>query len=415
MLTMQKTLLLFFFALCFQSHVTQAQSYSLVIRNGHVIDPKNNINAVMDVAINDGKVAVIAKNIDAKQAKQVVDAQGMYVTPGLIDMHVHVFTSMRGDPSPDGYTLQNGVTSCVDAGTSGWKSFPTFKSEVIDKAKTRVFAFLNIVGGGMRGSYFEQNPNDMDSKMSALVARRYKDIVVGFKVAHYEGHEWTPVDKAIEAGNLAGGLPIMVDFGGSRPPLSIEELFMKHFRPGDIFTHCFAQLKSREFIVDTTTGKVKPFVWDAQKKGVIFDVGYGGISFAFSQAIPAMKDGFRPNSISTDYHKGDMNAAMKNILNVMDKFLIMGMDLPQVIKATTWNPAQEIKHEELGNLSVGSIADIAVFRMQEGKFGFFDYTGYRVESNKKLECEVTVRSGKIVYDRNGIAKPVVMSGGNDDE
>lgn len=412
---MQKTLLLIFSVLCFQTHLIQAQSYSLVIKNGHVIDPKNNIDGVMDVAINEGKIALIGKNIDATRATQVVDAQGMYVTPGLIDMHVHVFTSMRGDPSPDGYTLQNGVTTCVDAGTSGWRSFPTFKSEVIDKAKTRVFAFLNIVGGGMRGSYFEQDPNDMDSKMSALVARRYKDIVVGFKVAHYEGHEWIPVDRAIEAGNLAGGLPIMVDFGESKPPLSIEELFMKHFRPGDIFTHCFAQLKSREFIVDTTTGKVKPFVWEAQKKGVIFDVGYGGISFAFSQAIPAMKDGFRPNSISTDYHKGDMNAAMKNILNVMDKFLIMGMDLQQVIKETTWAPAQEIKHEELGNLSIGLVADIAVLRMQEGKFGFFDYTGYRVESNKKLECAVTVRAGKIVYDRNGIAKPVVPGGGNDDE
>jgi dihydroorotase len=270
-----------------------------------------------------------------------------------------------------------------------------------------VLAFLNIVGEGMRPGY-EQNANDMDSKMSAMVAKRYKDNIVGFKVAHYEGPEWIPVDKAVEAGKQAGGIPVMVDFGGSTPPLPLEELFMKHLRPGDIFTHCFGQLATREYIVDVQANKVKPFVWEARKRGIVFDVGYGGISFAFSQAIPAVKEGFYPNSISTDIHIGSMNNAMKDMLTTMSKFLAMGMDLKSVITASTWNPAKEIKHEELGNLSVGSEADIAILSMRDGKFGLFDYTGYKIPADKRFECEMTIRAGKIVYDFNGIANPVMV-------
>ncbi|MGI8634499.1 MAG: amidohydrolase family protein, partial [Segetibacter sp.] len=154
--------------------------------------------------------------------------------------------------------------------------------------------------------------------------------------------------------------------------------------------------------------KVKPFVWQAQKRGIVFDVGYGGISFAFSQAIPAIKEGFYPNSISTDIHVGSMNNAMKDMLTTMSKFIAMGMDLKSVITATTWNPAKEIKHEELGNLSVGAPADVAILNVREGKFGLFDYTGYRISTDKRLECEMTIRDGKIVYDFNGIAVPVIV-------
>jgi dihydroorotase len=308
---------------------------------------------------------------------------------------------------PDGFTFRCGVTTVADAGSSGWRTFPEFKKNIIDKAQTRVLAFLNIVGEGMRGGSYEQNVADMDGKLTAIVAMANKENIVGIKLAHYQGHEWTPADRAVEAGTKAN-IPVMIDFGGSTPPLSIEELFFKHLRPGDIFTHCFAQLDTREFIVDTTSGKVKPFVIEAQKKGIIFDVGYGGISFSFSQAIPAIKNGFSPNSISTDLHTGSMNAAMKDILNVMSKFLVMGMNLDSVIRATTSNPAKEIKREDLGNLSVGSDADIAILNLREGKFGFFDYKGYKIEGDKKLECEMTIRGGKIVYDLNGIAKPVVL-------
>jgi len=411
---MQKRCFLMLFLLCLFSRVSIAQSYDIVIKGGHVIDPKNNIDAVMNVAISDGKIALVSKDIDAKQATQVVDAKGMYVVPGLIDIHTHDFYGTEPDHqyengnlgiAPDGFTFRNGVTTVVDAGSSGWRTFPTFKSQTIDVSKTRILAFLNIVGEGMRGGY-EQNLNDMDPKMTALVARRYKDIIVGIKLAHYEGHDWAPADRAVEAGTLAGGLPAMIDFGGSNPPLPIEELFLKHLRPGDIFTHCFGQLGSREYIVDLQTNKVKPFVNEARKRGIFFDVGYGGISFAYSQAIPAVKEGFFPNSISTDLHTGSMNDAMKDMLTCMNKFLAIGMPLYDVIEASTSNPAKEIKHEELGNLSVGSGADVAILDMVKGKFGLYDYTGFKVETDKKLECEMTIRAGKIVYDLNGIANPI---------
>ena len=411
-----RRLYLFLFLLLFCTKFILCQTYSIVIKDGHVIDPKNNLDVVTDIAIADGKIVLVAKNIDAKQAVQVVNAKGLYVTPGLIDIHTHNFVGMNLDQAymngpggviPDGFTFRSGVTTVVDAGSSGWRTFPEFKKNIIDRSQTRVLAFLNIVGEGMRGGGYEQNVADMDSKLAASVAKANRNDIVGIKLAHFEGHDWVATDHAVDAGNKAN-IPVMVDFGGSDPPLSIEELFLKHLRPGDIFTHCFAQLTTREFIVDVATNQVKPFVIEARKRGIIFDVGYGGISFSFKQAIPAIKNGFYPNSISTDLHTGSMNNAMKDELNVMSKFINMGMDLTSVIRASTWNPAQEIKHEELGNLSVGSVADVSIFNLREGKFGFFDYTGYKIEGNKKLECEMTIRAGKIVYDLNAIANPVIV-------
>lgn len=397
-----------------------AQQYAIVIKGGHVIDPKNNINSVMDVAIQDGKIALVSKSIDAKEGRQVVSAKGMYVVPGLIDLHGHVFYGTEKEHAysngtsaiaPDGFTFRVGVTTVVDAGGAGWKTFSTFKENVIDISQTRVLSFLNIVGEGMRGGVHEQNTNDMDPKMAAAVARRYRDHIVGFKVAHYSGPEWTPVDNAVKAGETAG-IPVMIDFGGNNPPLSIRELFFDHLRPGDIFTHAFAQLGSREAIVDVSNNTVKQFVWDAQKRGIIFDVGYGGISFSFSQAIPALKSKFYPNTISTDLHIGSMNGSMKDMLSVMSKFHQMGMDVPALIKASTWTPATVIKREDLGHLSAGAGADVAILRMREGEFGFWDYTGFRIDGQKKFECEMTIRNGRIVYDLNGIANPVVIRRNN---
>jgi dihydroorotase len=407
--------LLFLLTIAWQ--MATAQPYAIVIKGGHVIDAKNNIDEVMDIAVNDGKIVRVAKNIDTAKALQVINAKGLYVTPGLIDAHVHVFYGTDADRTysngplaviPDAFTFRNGVTTVVDAGSSGWRNFPVFKKQVIDLAQTRVLAFVNIVGEGMRGGVYEQDTKDMDGKLTGMTARRYHDYVVGIKVAHYIGNEWTPVDEAVKAGALAN-IPVMIDFGSSTPPLSIEELFTKHLRPGDIFTHCFGQLRDREAIVDLTTKKVKPFVGEAQKNGIAFDVGYGSISFAFSQAIPAIKSGFYPNSISTDIHASSMNAAMKDMLNVLSKLMSIGMSLQQVIQAATWNPAREIKREELGHLSEGAIADIAILGIRTGKFGFFDYTGYKVEGTQKLECELTIKGGKIVYDLDGLAAPITTS------
>jgi dihydroorotase len=408
-----------FFAAAVLAVTTSAysQKYSIVIKGGQVIDPKNNINAVMDIAIADGKIAKVDKNIDTTGASQVVDAKGMLVTPGLIDIHAHVFAGTEPDHylsngllalPPDGFTFRVGVTTVVDCGGAGWKNFPLFKKNIIDNAQTRVLSFLNIVGEGMRGGAYEQNTNDMDPKMAAAVAKSNKNYIVGFKVAHYEAAEWTPVDRAVEAGKMAD-MPVIVDFGGddTHAPLSIEELFFKHLRPGDIYTHTFTELSRRDPIVDLNTRQLKPFVKTAQQKGIIFDVGYGGGSFDFRQAIPATKAGFFPNTISTDLHTGSMNAAMKDMLNVMSTFAALGMEIPAIIKASTWAPARAIKREELGNLSVGSAADVAVLNMRKGNFGLWDRVGNKVKANQKFECEMTIREGKIVYDLNGIANPVV--------
>ncbi|QNL50757.1 amidohydrolase/deacetylase family metallohydrolase [Olivibacter sp. SDN3] len=394
-----------------------AQQYDLVIKGGTVIDPKNNIYEKRDVAIKDGRIVEVAPEIEGKLGKQLVDAVGSYVTPGLIDLHTHHYWGTNLDQAymngpnafpPDGFSLRNGVTTVVDAGSPGAETFYYYKEQTIKQSKTRVLAFLNIAKQGMRGGHFEQDTTQMEASLAAKVAKDNPEHIVGFKVAHFEGRSWAPVDQAVKASDLAGGLPVMVDFGGANPPLPIQELFFDHLRPGDIFTHAFAEIPGREYIVDIEKKRVKPFVHDARKKGIKFDVGYGGISFSFSQAVPAVKEGFYPDAISTDIHIGSMNGAMKDMLTVMSKFLVMGMDLPNVIAASTWQPAQIIKRESLGHLSVGALADIAILHVRKGNFGYFDYKGTKVKGQKKLECELTIRDGKIVYDLNGIAEPLVV-------
>jgi len=395
------------------SFTLQAQlPYRLLIRGGHVIDAKNNINEVMDIAIHDNKIVRVARNIDTLQAQQIIDAKGMYVTPGLIDIHAHVFYGFDPDSYlsggtvavlPDQSTFRSGVTTVVDAGGAGWRSFGTFKKNIIDVSKTRVLSFLNIVGEGMRGiEKYEQNVSDMDAKRSADTALAHKNDVVGFKVAHFTGSEWTPVQRGVDAGKLAN-MPVMIDLNSLY--FSIEELFTKYLRPGDIYTHTFIQ-SSRgvvDPIVDLKTRKFKPFVLEAQKKGIIFDVGFGGGSFNFNQALPALKAGFYPNTMGTDLHQGSVNGAMKDQMNVLSIFLSMGMKIPELIKASTWTPAQVIKREELGNLSEGLVADIAIISMRNGNFGFRDVAGNKYFGKQKFECEMTIRDGKIVYDLNAIA------------
>ena len=386
----------------------QQQKYDLLLKGGHVIDPRNRISAVRDVAVASGKVAAVAASINPADALKVVDVSGLYVTPGLIDIHVHVFAgtgergSYAGDNSvyPDGFTLRSGVTTVADAGCSGWRNFEDFKQRIIDRSKTRVLAFLNIVGNGMRGGRFEQDLADMEAKPTADMALRHKDVVVGVKTAHYSGPEWAPVERAVEAGTLAS-IPVMVDFGSNRPERPMSELVTKKLRPGDIYTHVYSGLRDEQ----DASGQVNPALWEARKRGVIFDVGHGGGSFLWRIAMPAVKAGFLPDSISTDLHIGSMNAGMKDMLNVMDKFLAMGLSLDDVMLRSTWNPAKEIGRQELGHLSPGAVADIAVLRVEKGSFGFVDMYGARLKGTQKLANELTLRDGKVVYDLNGITRP----------
>jgi dihydroorotase len=400
---------------------TYAQKIDILLKGGHVIDPKNKIDGVMDVAITNGKIQQVAPSIPETNVTKVVDVKGLYVTPGLIDMHSHAFhgtdtdsylaNGLTGLP-PDGFTFRSGITTIVDAGSSGWRNFRQFKKQTIDKAQTRVLAFLNIVGTGMYSRYEEQDTTDMNPEMAAnMIKKLFPEIIVGIKAAHYWGG-FTQVDRAVEAGKLAN-VPVMVDFGEHDPPNSIKDLFFIHLRPGDIFTHTYSYgPKNRETVVDED-GKVKPFVLEAQKRGIIFDVGHGGGAFSWRQAIPAMQQGFLPNVISTDLHTQSMNGGMKDLANVISKFLAMGMSLQDAITRSTWNPANVINRKELGNLSPGADADVAVFNLRKGDFGFIDVRNVQYKGKQKLEAELTIRAGKVVWDLNGIAaKPYDPKGQN---
>ena len=379
--------------------------YDLLLKNGHVIDPKNRVNGRRDLAVSGGKVAAVEKSIDPASAARVIDLEGLYVTPGLVDIHVHVYagTGMKaytGDWSvyPDGFSFRTCTTAVADAGTSGWQNFEDFKGRVIDRAQTRVFAFVNIVGRGMGGGQVEQDTGDMSAERAAEVAKKHPEVVVGVKTAHYAKPDWTAVDRALEAGRLAG-VPVMVDFGDFLPERPHQELILDKLRPGDIYTHAYL---SRVPMFDDA-GRLRPYLIEGRKRGVIFDVGHGAGSFVFRYAVPAMKQGFAPDSISTDLHVRSMNAGMKDMLNVMSKFLGMGMPLEEVILKSTWNPAREIRRERLGHLGVGAAADVAVLRLDRGDFGFVDVEKALMKGTQRLACEMTLLDGNVMYDLNGRA------------
>ncbi|MFI5183417.1 MAG: amidohydrolase/deacetylase family metallohydrolase [Vicinamibacteria bacterium] len=382
--------------------------YDLLLRGGHVIDPRNGLSAVRDVAIAGGKIAAVEARIDAALAFKTVDVSGLYVTPGLVDIHVHVFAgtgekdSYAGDNSvyPDGFTLRVGVTTVADAGCSGWRNFEDFRQRVIERSKTRVLAFLNIVGSGMRGPAFEQNLADMEPAPTAEMALKHPGLIVGVKTAHYEGPEWAPVERAVDAGTKAN-IPVMVDFGANRAERPLAELVTRKLRPGDIYTHVYSGLRGEQ----DPSGHVNPGLIEGRKRGVFFDVGHGGGSFAWRIAVPAVQEGFLPDSLSSDLHIGSMNTGMKDMPNMMSKFLALGLSLDDVVSRSTWNPAREIKHEELGHLSVGAPADVAVLRLETGSFGFVDSFGARLKGSRKVVCEMTLRDGRILYDLNGLARP----------
>jgi dihydroorotase len=415
-LTLRGVTLFALFSALLPTAFAQSPRYDFLLKGGHVIDPANHIDAVMDVAVSGEKIVAVGKNIPASDARKVADVSGLYVTPGLIDIHFHVghggaplnwfAPESRDHANPLGIladtALQSGVTTVVDAGTSGAETFLQEKLEVIDHAHVRVLAFLNIVANGMNGG-LEQSVDQMDVKRCSDTINKYPTLIVGVKTAHYwtdapwdgEHTPWAAVDRAIACA-AATNRPVMYDFW-PRPDRTYADLILKKARPGDIHTHVFAQ----QFPIILPDGKLNPILTEARARGVIFDVGHGAGSFWFRNAVPAVKQGFIPDSISTDLHRE--NFTILSFDDVLSKFLSMGVPLADLIKRSTLNPANEIHRPELGTLSVGMEADIAVLEQQHGKFSFIDCGHARMDGDTRIIARMTIRAGHIVYDPSGLS------------
>jgi dihydroorotase len=378
-------------------------SYDLLLKGGHVIDPKNRINAPMDVAIKDGKIARVAASIAAAEARRTVNVAGLTVAPGLIDIHVHVYSpanaSRQLSVQTDAHTFRSGVTTVVDAGTPGWRNLEDFRERSIKTARTRVLTLLNISAEGMGGGNArEDDLSLLDAEGAARAAKANRDVVVGFKSAHFAGPGWESVEAAVKAGKEAD-MPVMIDFGYLNDVRNLPTLLLDKLRPGDIYTHCYSGHRE-ELLPD---GKINPAMFTARKRGIFFDVGFGAGSFYWYVAVPALQQGLPPDSISTDLHTGSMNAGMKSMANSMSSVLNLGAALDQVIAMSTWNPAKQIKRMELGHLDVGADADIAVLRIEKGQFGFVDSAGASYPGTQRIVAEMTLRAGRVVWDRNGRA------------
>ena len=373
-------------------------AYDLLIKGGHVIDAANDIDAQMDLAIAGRVVAAVEPEILESHARRVVDASGMYVIPGLIDIHAHT-TGFSGAMFPEEMCFPYGVTTMVDCGGSGWRTFDQFNNDVIKKSKVRVFALLNIVGQGMEGDV-EQDINDMDAEATAAKIRQRSDIIVGVKVAHYQGRGWESIDRGVEAARLSDSF-CLVD-QNAKPTRPFDEM-LKRLRPGDGVTHCFGYGKP----MIGNDGKVKPHYIEARARGVKFDVGHGNNSFSFSMAVPALEQGFPPDTISTDMHRTSMHTSRASMTEVMSKFLAMGMPMAEVIARSTWEPAKWINHTELGTLTPGALADIAVLEFQDRPAGLSDSgpTDYGImKAEGRLITQLTIKDGAVQFDYDGLAK-----------
>ena len=373
-------------------------SYDLLIKSGHVIDAANGIDDVMDVGIAGRGVAGVAKDIPESQGKRVIDATGKYVTPGLIDIHAHT-TGFSGAMFPEEMCFPYGVTTMVDCGGSGWRTFDQFNDDVIKKSAVRVFALLNIVGQGMEGDV-EQDTEDMDAELTAAKIRQRSDIIVGVKVAHFQGKGWESIDRGVEAARLSNTF-CLVD-QNAKPTRTFEDM-LKRLRPGDGTTHCFGYGKP----MIGNDGKVKEHYIKARKRGIKFDVGHGNNSFSFSMAQPALEQGFPPDTISTDMHRMSLHTSRATMTEVMSKFLAMGMPMAEVVARSTWEPAKWIDHTELGTLTPGALADLTILEFQDRPAGLSDSgpTGYRVmKTDGRLINQLTIKDGIIRFDFDGMTK-----------
>jgi dihydroorotase len=377
--------------------------YDILLKRGHVIDPANRIDGVMDVAVAGGKVARVAADIPAAEARKVIDVQGLYVTPGLIDLHAHVY-GYSGSIFPDDTSLIAGTTTVVDAGGAGWRTFDDMYEKVIKPSRTRVLSLLNIVGHGMLGSKYEDDVTDMDSEKTAAKIGERRQYIVGIKVAHFGGKGWVAIDRAIGAGKLSN-TPVMIDDKiFTNTGRTSREKVLEKMRPGDMHTHMYNDRQLE--VISRFNGKLEPYMPEARKRGVLFDLGHGGGSFLWPVATKAMAQGFAPDTISTDLHSSSIMIPESDMPNCMSKMMLLGMKLQDAVLKSTMNPAKAIgRFPEIGTLGEGKVADIAVLKLRTGVFAFKDAWQNKMMGTKKLENVLTIRDGKLVYDIEGRAFP----------
>jgi dihydroorotase len=385
----------------------ESRPYDLILKGGHVIDPKRGLSTRMDVAIANGRISAVEKDIYPLHARRIIDVSPYYVTPGLIDMHVHLDHHFyEGGLVADAHSFSQGVTTFIDAGSPGALSWDEFHQNMIQRSRTRILAFLNIVDDGMRGDC-EQETFRMRPELAAEAALAHSDLIVGIKCAHYwtwqpydaDHGPWTNIDRGVQAGELCH-MPVMVDFW-PRPERPYADLILQKMRPGDIHTHVFGQ----HFPILDDDGRLNPILFEARQRGIIFDLGHGAGSFWFRNAIPALAQGFVPDSLGTDLHKSSIHGLPGGQLGVMSKYLCMGMSLEEAVRRATVTPAQQISRPELGTLDIGAEADVAVLALREGEFAFVDCGKAKMVGHQMLQAALTLRAGQVVYDSAGLTYP----------
>lgn len=370
--------------------------YDLLVKRGTVVDPSQGLNSVRDVAFSAGKVAAVESHISDHQAVEVLDASGLFVTPGLIDFHIHAFWGASDwGVNPDPTNVARGVTTALDAGTAGVNNFPAFRRYVLERAATRLYALVNISSVGV----ISRDVGELcdlrwaNVERAVQVARENNDLVVGIKArlgrlqAGDNGEE--ALKLAVEAAEAAGVF-VMVHIGDTPSPL--EEI-VAALRPGDVVTHTFHG--HRHGILDGA-GRVLDGVREAQERGVIFDVAHGMGSFSFAVAEKALTQGFVPGIISSDLHAFSVEGPVFDQLTVLSKFMYLGMSLEEVVRLSTEAPARMLgTSDRLGTLRVGSEGDATVLSVDEGNFVLTDAMGVSVQARRRLRHVRTVRQGKI--------------------
>jgi dihydroorotase len=373
-------------------------SYDLILRGGRVVDPSQKLDAVTDVAFADGKVARIGAGLRPDVKTDVRDVSGRIVTPGLIDLHTHVYwggTSLGVDA--EDFCRRSGVTTAVDTGSTGPGNFAGFRKHVIERSDVRILAYLHVSFAGIyafspRVMVGESEEIRLMAPIDAVeVANANRDIIVGIKVrvgARASGRSGTvPLDIALEVADEVG-VPVMAHIDD--PPPSYEEV-IERLRPGDVLTHAFRPFPNSPA---TAQGKVKRAVIEARQRGVLFDIGHGKGSFAFKTARAMLANGFLPDTISSDVHALCINGPAFDQVTTMSKFLCLGMPLAEVIAASTVNAAFALKRPELGSLKPGSVGDATILSIDDGRFDYVDVVGEHLTGDRKIASQGVVIAGR---------------------